>query len=58
MRIFSITLQNRFQEYVEIPFQGEHQETLLEVWLENNPDAIIEGGRWAQTWAASSTCWL
>jgi hypothetical protein len=29
-------------EYAEIRFKDEHQETILEHWLENNPDKIIE----------------
>jgi len=44
MKIYSITPDNKFKEYAEIGFQDEHQETILETWLENNPDKIIENG--------------
>ena len=44
MKIYSITPENKFQEYAEIGFQHEHQEMVLESWLENNPDKIIENG--------------
>lgn len=41
MKIYSITSNNKFKEYAEIGFQDEHQEAILETWLENNPDKII-----------------
>lgn len=44
MKIYSIMPDNKFKEYAEIGFQGEHQESILETWLENNPDKIIESG--------------
>lgn len=44
MKIYSITPDNKFKEYAEIGFQDEHQETILETWLANNPDKIIENG--------------
>jgi hypothetical protein len=44
MKIYSITPDNKFKEYAEIGFQDEHQESVLETWLENNPDKIIENG--------------
>ncbi len=44
MKIYGITPDNRFQEYAETGFQDEHQESVLETWLENNPDKIIENG--------------
>lgn len=44
MKIYSLTPDNKFKEYVEIGFQAEHQESILETWLENNPDKIIENG--------------
>lgn len=42
MRVYSITSDDKFMEYAEIRFKDEHQETILEHWLENNPDKIIE----------------
>lgn len=44
MKIYSITPENKFKEYAEIGFQDEHQEAVLETWLENNPEKIIENG--------------
>ncbi len=44
MKIYSITPENKFKEYSEIGFQDEHQEAVLETWLENNPEKIIENG--------------
>ncbi len=44
MKIYSITPDNKFKEYAEIGFQDEHQESVLENWLENNPEKIIENG--------------
>ncbi len=44
MKIYSITPDNKFKEYAEIGFQDEHQESVLETWLENNPEKIIESG--------------
>jgi hypothetical protein len=44
MKIFSITSDNKFNEYSEIGFQTESQEMVLETWLENNPAKIIEDG--------------
>lgn len=44
MKIYSITPENKFKEFAEIGFQDEHRETVLESWLENNPDKIIENG--------------
>ncbi|MEW5870375.1 MAG: hypothetical protein AB1894_13960 [Chloroflexota bacterium] len=44
MKIYSITHENKFKEYAEIGFQVEHQEAMLETWLEDNPDKIIENG--------------
>lgn len=44
MKIYSISPENKFKEYAEIGFQDEHQEAVLENWLENNPEKIIENG--------------
>lgn len=44
MKIYSITADDKFQEYAETEFQNEHQERVLETWLETNSDKIIENG--------------
>lgn len=44
MKIYSITPDNKFKEYAEIGFQDQHQKSVLESWLENNPEKIIENG--------------
>ena len=44
MKIYSITPDDKFKEYAEIGFKDEHRESILESWLENNPDKIIENG--------------
>jgi hypothetical protein len=44
MKIYSITPDDKFKEYAEFGFQDEHQEEVLETWLENNPEKIIENG--------------
>jgi hypothetical protein len=44
MKLFSITSDNKFKEYSETAFQEEYQESILESWLANNPDKIIENG--------------
>ncbi|MBN1316883.1 MAG: hypothetical protein JXA42_15495 [Anaerolineales bacterium] len=44
MRLFGITAEKSFKEYIETDFQVEHQESILEDWLENNPNSIIEDG--------------
>lgn len=36
MRLFGITSEEAFQEYVETDFQVEYRESILENWLENN----------------------
>ena len=45
MRLFGITSAAEFKEYVETPFQAEHQEAILEDWLESNPESIVEDGK-------------
>ena len=45
MKLYTITPESKFKEYIEIDFQIEHREALLEDWLENNPDDIIENGQ-------------
>jgi hypothetical protein len=44
MRLFGITSEEAFKEYVETEFQAEYRESILEDWLENNPHSIIEDG--------------
>jgi len=45
MRVFGIQPDGRFSEYVQTPFQVDHEEKVLEDWLESNPDGIVEDGR-------------
>ncbi len=45
MRIYGIEPDGKFREYVPTPFQIEHEEVILEDWLEENPDGILEDGK-------------
>jgi len=45
MRVFAIQENGKFREYVQTPFEAEHEEAVLEDWLEHNPDGILEDGR-------------
>jgi hypothetical protein len=45
MRVFGIKPDGRFSEYRQTPFQIQHEESILEDWLESNPDGILENGR-------------
>lgn len=45
MRVFNIQHDGKFSEYVQTPFQVDHEEAVLEDWLESNPDGIVENGR-------------
>lgn len=45
MRVFTIEDDGGFTEYMSKPFQGVHQEKVLEEWLESNPDGIVEDGK-------------
>ncbi len=45
MRVFGIQADGQFSEYVQTPFQVDHEEAVLEDWLESNPDGIVEDGR-------------
>ena len=45
MRIFSVGSGGGFMEYEELPFAVDHEESVLEAWLESNPDKILEDGR-------------
>ncbi len=44
MRIFQIQPKDTFVEFELTPFEDEHEEVVLEDWLESNPDAILESG--------------
>jgi len=41
MRLFGVSKDGDFAEYVKTGFGNEHQEAMLEDWLENNPDGIV-----------------
>lgn len=41
MRLFGVSKDGDFGEYVKTGFGNEHQEAMLEDWLENNPDGIV-----------------
>jgi RecB family endonuclease NucS len=45
MRVFGIQPDGQFSEYIQTPFQVDHEEAILEDWLESNPDGIVEDGR-------------
>ena len=45
MRIFGVGSDGDFTEYDELPFEVDHEESVLEAWLESNPDKILEDGR-------------
>ena len=45
MRVFSVESDGRFTEFERLPFEMDHQELVLEKWLESNPDGILEEGR-------------
>ena len=42
MRVFSIGSDDQFTEYKRLPFEADHEERVLEKWLEDNPDGILE----------------
>lgn len=44
MRVFGIQPDGQFSEYLQTPFQVDHEEAVLEDWLESNPDGIVEDG--------------
>ena len=44
MRVFNVQPDNSFTEYVRSQFQANHEESVLEKWLESNPEAILEDG--------------
>ena len=45
MRVFSIGSDGEFTEYEQLPFKMDHEESVLEEWLEFNPDGILEDGQ-------------
>lgn len=45
MRLFGVSQDGDLAEYVKIGFGDEHQEPVLEDWLENNPDGIVEDSK-------------
>jgi len=45
MRIFSIQEDGKFKEFSRSSFDADHEESVLESWLENNSDAILEDGK-------------
>lgn len=45
MKVYGVEPNGKFREYVSTPFQVEHEEAILEDWLEQNPDGILEDGK-------------
>lgn len=45
MRLFGVSKEGEFAEYVKAGFGDEHQEAVLEDWLENNPDGIVQDSK-------------
>jgi hypothetical protein len=45
MRIFSVKTDGKFEEFSQTDFQIDHQESILEKWLEDNSDDILEDGK-------------
>ncbi len=45
MKIFGIESDGNFRQYVKTSFQIDHEEAILEDWLESNPEDILEDGR-------------
>ena len=44
MRVFHIQPGGNFIEYMQTPFEDEHEEAVLEGWLESNPNSILDNG--------------
>ena len=44
MRVFSLGPDGDFTEYEPVPFEADHEESVLEGWLESNPNGILEDG--------------
>jgi hypothetical protein len=45
MRIFSIKEDGKFEEFSQTHFHVDHEEAVLENWLESNSDDILEDGK-------------
>lgn len=45
MRIFSIKDDGKFEEFSRTHFHADHEESVLENWLESNSDDILEDGK-------------
>ncbi len=45
MKLYGITPEGTFKEYVRADFQTENREALLEDWLEKNSDNIVENDK-------------
>jgi hypothetical protein len=45
MRIFSIKDDGKFEEFSQTRFHADHEESVLENWLERNSDDILEEGK-------------
>jgi len=45
MRIFSIKDNGKFEEFSQTHFHANHEEAVLENWLESNSDDILEDGK-------------
>lgn len=43
MRIFKIKTDGKFDEFSQTHFQLDHEEAVLENWLENNSNDIYNG---------------
>lgn len=45
MRIFSIKTDGKFEEFSQTHFHIDHEESVLENWIENNSDEILEDSK-------------
>ena len=45
MRIFNIKENGKFEEFSQTHFHIDHEESVLETWLESNSDDILEDGK-------------
>lgn len=45
MRLFGVSQDGDFAEYLRTGFGNEHQEAVLEDWLEKNPDGIVQDSK-------------
>ena len=44
MRVFGVGTEGEFTEYEQVPFKDDHQESVLEDWLEVNHNGILDDG--------------